>query len=390
MALYADILNNAAKKWGCPDMLESAKTGIKKFPFSSPQLNYCTYGGIPRGMITEFCGEEGGGKSTTAIDICHSAVKILEQEFDDKVNNYRTAIAQGKKEYAGPLEDLIDEGPRRVCYWDLEHSFDYKWAAKMGLVKGTLDVAQPPNVDAESILDVIEALVCSGHCGLLVLDSIPSLVPKTELEKKYGEATVAALANKLTRFMRKITPLCAKYDCALLLINQIRDSQDNPYEIKTPGGRAVKFYSSLRMYFRLGYPVDFAGNELKMSAENPAGYLVNTKVLKHKAGGFDRKVGSYFLMVESGIRPDFDYAKLAIDKYGIIRKSGGWYTLCDPVTGEVLEDNEGKVVKINGQVRVYEYLQQNPSYYESLRNFIDSDLNNSDPEFDVAEEGENE
>lgn len=389
MASYYDILNSAAKKWSCPDMLESAKTGIKKFPFASPQLNYCTYGGVPRGMITEFCGEEGGGKSSTAIDICHSAVQILEEEYETKVNDYRNAIAQGKKEYAGPLEDLMDEGPRRVCYWDLEHSFDYKWAAKMGLMKGTLDVVQPPNIAAESILNVLQDLICTGTCGLLVIDSIPSLVPQTELEKKYEEKTVAALANIMTRFMRKITPLCAKYDCTVLMINQTRDNQENPYAIQTPGGRAIKFYSSLRMYFRLGKPVDFAGNELNMGADNPAGYLVNTKLLKHKAGGFDRKVGSYYLMVDSGIRPDFDYAKLAIDKYGIIRKTGGWYSLCDPESGEILEI-DGKPVKINGLVRVYEYLQQNSEYYDRLRDYIDADLEGAEPEFDVAGEEEND
>ena len=161
----------------------------------------------------------------------------------------------------------------------------------------------------------------------------------------------------------------------MLLINQIRDNMDNPYVINTPGGQALKFYCSLRVLFRLGTPVDAFGNELPSSAENPAGYIVNAKIIKQKAAPFDRKLGSYFLMADSGIRPDFDYAKLAINKYSIIRKTGGWYTLCDPNTGEIMCNDSGAPLKVNGLAKVYDYLHANSDYYQALKTYIENDIN---------------
>ena len=377
MSKVTDILNKKAKEWGCPNMLDSVKDCVPKIPFSAPMLNWLTYGGIPRGRIIEFHGEEGGGKSTTSINVCYNAFKIFQKEFEEKVQKYRDNIAKGKKEYAGPLEDLLEAGPKQIHYWDLEHSFDWQWAGKMGLKKGDITVIQPPNVDAESVCQTIEETIVSDEVGLVVMDSIPSLVTRAELEKKYGERTVSALAGLMTIFMRKITPLTSRHDCTLLMINQTRDNMDNPYVIQTPGGKAIKFYCTTRMYFRKGAPVDFAGNELPNNVENPNGYLINVKLVKQKGAPFDRKVASYFLMSDSGIREDFDYAKLAIQKYGIIKKTGGWFTMCDPETGEVLEQ-DGKVVKINGQVRVYDYLAANPEYYAKLKHYINNDINLDD------------
>lgn len=373
MPKYKDMLNKAAKAWNCPDMLDSVKDCIPKIPFSAPMLNWMTYGGVPRGRIVEFFGEEGGGKSSTAIDICASAKNIFQKEFEDKVQEYRDKISQGKKEYTGPLEDLLDQGPKAVVYWDLEHSFDWQWAGKMGLKKGEIDVAQPPDVAAEDQCQLIQDAIVTGEIGLVVIDSVPSLVTKSELEKKYGERTVSALAGLMTIFMRKLTPLTGRYDCTVILINQVRENMDNPYVVQTPGGKAIKFYCTTRIYFRKGAPVDFAGNELPQNTENPNGYLINTKLMKQKGAAFDRKVASYFLMADSGIREDFDYAKLAIQKYNIIQKSGGWFTMCNPETGEVLED-EGKVVKINGLVRVYDYLATHSDYYNAIKRYINADI----------------
>lgn len=380
---YKDLLNKKAKEWGCPDMLNRAKQAIAKIPFSSPLLNYATYGGVPRGRIVEFHGEESGGKSTTSIDLCYNAHRVFAEEHEAKIQEYRDKIAAGKKEYAGPLEDLIDSGPKAIIYWDLEHSFDWEWAGKMGLKEGDIDIVQPPDVSGEEICQTIEDVVASGEVGLIVLDSIPSLVTAAELNKKYGERTVSALAGLMTTFMRKITPICSRYDCTLLLINQTRDNMDNPYVVQTPGGKAIKFYCTLRLYFRRGAQVDFAGNELPANVEDPAGYLINVKVVKQKGAPFDRKMASYFLMAQSGIRPDFDYAKLAINKYGIIIKKGGWFTLCDPETGEILEQN-GTPVKINGQVKVYDYLHEHPDYYSKLKRYILNDINGVEPDMSDA------
>lgn len=374
---YKDLLNKKAKEWGCPDMMDSVKDNIPKIPFSSPLLNWATYGGVPRGRIVEFHGEESGGKSTTAIDICKNAVSIFKSEYEEKVQKYRELIAQNKKEYAGPLEDLLDAGPKSVIYWDLEHSFDWNWAGKMGLKKGDLVVVQPPDIAGENIIQAIRELIATGEVGLVVFDSIPSVSTRAQIEKKIGERTVGQLAGLMTDFMRMATPLCSRYDCLLLLINQTRDNMDNPYVVQTPGGRAIKFYSTLRMYFRKGAPLDFAGNELAQNVENPAGYKITVKIVKQKGAPFDRKVASYYLMAQTGIRPDFDYAQLAINKYNIIIKKGGWFTMCDPYTGEILEE-DGKPVKVNGQVKVYDYLEEHPDYYNKLKDFITADINGND------------
>jgi len=371
---FMDVLNKKAKEWGCLDMMNSVKDNIPKIPFSSPLLNYITYGGVPRGRVVEFFGEEGGGKSTTAQDICYQAKLAFEREHEEQVQRYRELVAQGKKEYAGPLEDLIDRGPKKVLYWDMEHTFDWSWAGKIGLRKGDIAVAQPSDIPAEQQCQALQDAVCEGDLGLVVVDSIPSFVTAAELEKKYGERTVASLPGLMTSFMRKMTPLCSKYDCTLLLTNQTRDNMDNPYVIQTPGGRAIKFYCTLRLYFKKGAQLDFAGNEIPQNVENPAGYKINVKVAKQKGAPFDRKVGSYFLMSQSGIRPDFDYAKLAIDKYNLIIKKGAWFSICDPETGVILEE-DGKPVKMNGLLKVYDYLAANQDYYEKLKKFIENDIN---------------
>lgn len=383
MSNYRNILAKAAKNWNCPDLFSSVKKDVPKIPFSAPMLNWATYGGIARQRVTEFLGAPGGGKSSSAIDLCYNAHSIFEAEHAAKIQEYREAIAKGKKELSGPLEDLIESGPKNILYADLEHSFDFKWANKMGLTEDMADIMQPPDLPAEEILNMILDTIQSNECGLVIIDSIPSLVPKSELEKKLGERTVAALAGLMTIFLRKVVPMLTKYDCTLLLINQTRPNMENPYVINSPGGEAIKFYSSTRILFRLGSPVDFAGNELPMSTENPNGYLVTTKLLKQKAAAFDRKVASYFLMADSGIRPDFDYAKLAINKYGIVRKGGAWFTMCDPFTGEILEDETGKPVKVNGVLKVYDYLAEHVDYYNKIKAYITADINGT--EVDMSE-----
>lgn len=398
---YADIIKKKMKEWDAPDMMETKNVG-SKIPFSSPLLNYATYGGIPRNAMTEFFGQEGGGKSTTAVDICKTASILFKKEHEQQVEDMRLKISSGKKEYAGPLEDLIERGPKKVLYIDLEHSFDTDWAETLGVNREEVDIMQPPDTPAEQILQMIQEITETGEVGIIVLDSIPSLVTQAEMDKKYGERTVSSLAGLMTTFMRKMTPLCSRYETTLLLINQIRDNMDNPYVVSTPGGKAIKFYCSLRIQFNIGNPVDFLGNELPKNAENPAGYMINARLVKQKSAPFDRKNASYFLMASSGIRPDFDFAKLAIDKYGIIKKAGAWFTLCDPETGEVMMNSNNAPLKLNGLAKVYDYLKADQSYFNKLKAYIEADINGDDPlealkELDVAatsseddEEGEEE
>jgi recombination protein RecA len=245
---------------------------------------------------------------------------------------------------------------------------------------------QPPNVIGEDLLQTVRDIVSTGEVGLVVLDSIAALTPKAVLEKKIGERTVAALAGLMTTFSMLITPLLTRYHCTLILINQIRDNLDNPYVVNTPGGKAPKFFASLRMQFRKGKFVDFLGGELPNNAENPAGCIIQATITKQKTAPNDRKMGSYYLMFDSGIRPDFDYALLAMNDYSLIRKTGGWYSFVSPKTGEVLENADGKPIKVNGMANVYSYLQTNSTYYEELKEYIMNDINGKSGE--ITDDGE--
>lgn len=388
---FSNIIKKKQKDWDCPELMTRATSDSgKKLPFSSPLLNWCTYGGIPRSCYTEFFGAPGGGKSTTSIDICKNAIQVFRKEYEDQIKEYQDKVSSGKKEYQGPLEDLQELGPKKILYVDLENSFDVKWAVTLGIDKedivsenNVFNIMSVPNVAAEDVLQTVIDLIQTDEVGLVVIDSIPSLVPRQMLEKQMGERTVAALAGCLNVFFVKAVPLLKKYNCTMLAINQIRDNMDNPYVTKTPGGNAPKFYASLRMEFRIGNPVDVFGNELPKNTEDPSGYIINAKLVKQKSAPSDRKMGTYFLMFDGGIREDFDYAKLAVNKYQFIRKQGGWFTICDPYTGEVMEDTEGKIVKVHGMNKVYDYLKENSEYYNKIKRYITEDLNGQDHLIDV-------
>ena len=382
MSRYADIIKKKQKDWNCEELMSSAnREAGSKIPFSSPLMNYCTYGGIPRAAITEFFGDPGGGKTTTSVDICKNAVVMFESEYDAEVAKLQDVLSNGKNPaVSAQLADLQDRGPKRVLYIDLEHSFDKKWSKTLGIDDSKIDVMQPPDVVAEDILQTMQEIIETGEIGLIVLDSVPSLVPRNELEKKIGERTVAALAGVLTVHLRKVVPLLKRYDTTIIYINQTRDNLDNPYVVNTPGGKGLKFYASLRMLFKIGTPVDFLGNELPSNTENPAGYIVTAKLVKQKSAPWDRKLGSYYLMCNSGIRIDMDYANLAVKKYGIIHKAGAWFTLTVPGTGEVLVNESGLPVKLNGMSKVFDYLQENPEYFKLIQDYIMNDINNTPSE----------
>jgi recombination protein RecA len=375
MASFEDIIKKCSKEWACPELMDSVnKVSGRKIPFSSPSLNWATYGGVPRNALTEFYGVPGGGKTTSAIDICKNALDIFLEEYNEEVANLEQKISEGKKEYKVALSDLKDRGPKKILYVDLEHSFDKKWASTLGITNKAIEIMQPPNVAAEKIIQSVQELMESNQVGLIVLDSIPSLVTQAELEKKYGERTVASLAGLMTVFCRKLTQLLTRYDTTMIFINQLRVNMDNPYVDQTPGGEAIKFYSSLRLSFKLGVPLDFVGNDLPMKAENPAGYKIVVNIKKQKSAPFDRKQAEYYLMAQSGLRVDFEFANLAIKQYEIIRKNGAWFTICDPETKEPLEV-DGSIVKLNGMTKVYDYLQNNPEYYDRMCKYIIDDIN---------------
>lgn len=377
---YADIIKRAQKAWKCDKPLVNSVTEVEgeKIPFTSPLLNWVTYGGIPRNRISVLYGDYGSGKTTTVLDICVNAAKKFREEFDAEIADLRQRLSEGDKSVEDRIEELQERGPKKVVYLDIEHAFDTKWAALLGLIFDgsitNIDVIQPPNVVAEDILQFIREIVETGEIGLIAVDSVIALTPKTVLEKTIGERTVAALAGLLAVFHPIIVPMLTRYGCTLVEINQIRDNLANPYDVNIPGGKSIKFYPSFMARFRKGRYVDFLGNELPNNTDNPSGCIIEMQVTKQKTAPNDRRLGTYYLMFNSGIRPDFDFAQLAINSYSLIRKSGGWFSFVSPITGELITAPDGKPVKVHGMDAVYNYLNSDTEYYEALQKYILDDI----------------
>ena len=306
----------------------------KRIPFTSPRMNYCTFGGIPVGKITEFYGEEHGGKTTTALDI---------------VANYQQS----------------DDG-RDVLYIDAENTLDVEWAKKIGVDVDKMYILQPKAQSAEEIFQIIEDSVDTGEVGLWVLDSIGVLVSSLEMDEKktYEDKVYGGISLPLTRFSKKIEMLMQRHKCTGIGINQIRDNLASMYGgISTPGGKAWKHCCSVRMQFSRGSFLDENGNEIKRSSETPAGNIVMMSMTKNKTCPPTRRTGYYSLNYETGIDYIRDLIEVAI-KYDIIRKSGAWFDIVDIETGEVIEG------KIHGQASVYEKLKTDKELFDKIQGQI--------------------
>lgn len=293
----------------------------KRIPFTSPRMNYCTFGGIPIGKLIEFYGEEHGGKTTTALDI---------------VANYQN------------MEDA-----RGVLYVDAENTLDVEWAQKIGVNVDDLVILQPKSQSAEQIFQFICDAVDTGEVGLWVLDSIGALMSQQELDKTLEEKTYAGISQSLTKFGKKVEMLMQRHKCTGIGINQIRDDLNSTWGgVVTPGGKAWKHFCSVRLQFSRGKFIDEKGNELTRGAENPVGNIVMMSMTKNKTCPPTRRTGFYTLNYDEGI----DYLKDLVDvaiKYGIIDKRGAWFTILDTETGEALAD------KVQGQASVYQALDDN-------------------------------
>ena len=308
----------------------------QRIPFTSPRMNYCTFGGLPVGKLVEFYGEEHGGKTTTALDI---------------VANYQN------------MKDA-----RRVLYVDAENTLDVEWAQKLGVEVSQLYIMQPKSQSAEDIFQFICDSVDTGEIGLWILDSIGALMSKQELEKDMDEVTYGGISKPLTKFGKRIEMLNARHRCLGIGINQERADLGNPYGgTTTPGGKAWKHFCSVRMQFRRGKYVDANRNELNKSAETPAGNIVLMSMSKNKTCPPTRRTGFYTINYENGI----DYLKDLVDvaiKYGIIDKHGAWFTIVDTETGDILQD------KIQGQASVFENLDSDMELLKRVEELVDKSM----------------
>lgn len=309
----------------------------KRIPFTSPRLNYMTFGGLPIGKLIEFYGENHGGKTTTALDI---------------VANYQHM-----------------EGAKDVVWADMENTFDVVWATKLGVDVDRLWILKPEGQGAETLFDTIIQMIDTGEVGLVVIDSYGAMMSNKEFEDDIEDKNYGGIAMALTKFSKKAEMLCNKYEVTVIGINQMRAKMGDPYGGQTTtGGEAWKFLCSVRMEFRMGKYIDAKGNDLTRQAENPAGNYVLVTMKKNKTCPPTRRTGFYTLNYLKGI----DYLKDLIEvalKYGIIEQSGAWFAIKNAETGEQVE-------KFQGQSKVYEYLEDdaNIETLQMIEAFIDSKI----------------
>jgi recombination protein RecA len=312
--------------------------GYQRIPFTSPRMNYCTFGGIPVGKLIEFYGEEHGGKTTTALDV---------------VANY---------------QQLPDA--RKVLYCDCENTLDVEWATKLGVNVDEMIILQPKSQSAEEIFQFICDAVDTGEIGLFVIDSLGAMMSQQELDKTLEDKTYGGISKPLTLFGKKVEMLMHRHKCTGIGINQMREDLNSTWGGQTtPGGKAWKHFCCVRMQFSRGKFIDEKGNELTRSAENPVGNYVMMSMVKNKTCPPTRRTGFYTLNYETGIDYLRDLVEVAI-RYGIIHKHGSWFDLIDTETGEILEGN------IQGQQRVNEYLMEHDNILERVEYLVNDRIQN--------------
>lgn len=334
-----DVINKMNKAAGGDVVISGLPSyDFKRIPFTSPRMNYCTFGGLPIGHLIEFYGEENGGKTTTALDIIANY-----QQMDDA---------------------------RKVLYVDAENTLDAEWATKLGVNVEDMITFKVSSQSAEEVFQFIIEAVESGEVGLWILDSIPALASQQELDKEMTEKTYAGISGPLTVFSRKIEQINHKHRCTGIGINQLRDDLGAMWggAVKTPGGRAWKYFCSMRIQFTKGKFIDEKGNELTRSAESPVGNYIVMSITKTKSCPPTRRTGFYTLNYEYGIDYLRDLVEVAM-RYGIIDKAGSWFSIVNPETGE-------QIVKLQGQNKVNEYLEdeENESVLSMIENYIDEQL----------------
>jgi recombination protein RecA len=301
-------INQIIKKHGEGSVMKlgaiSQKLAIEAIPTGSLALDLALgVGGIPRGRVTEIFGTESSGKTTLALHIIAQAQKLGGTAF----------------------------------YIDAEHAFSCEYAASLGVKWEDLPISQPDN--GEQALDITEDLVKTTCVDIIVIDSVPALVPRAEIEGEMGDTHIGLQARLMSQALRKLVATMSKSHTAVVFINQLREKVGIIFgspEV-TPGGRALKFYSSVRIDLRKGESIKH-GSEV-------IGHRVRAKVVKNKVAPPFRSA-EFDLMFNSGISREGDIVDLGA-ALGIMKKSGAFYTYGDIKLGQ-------------GRENAKDYLTQNP------------------------------
>jgi len=294
----------------------SAKVAVDYIPTGSLSLDLALgIGGIPRGRITEIFGPEASGKSTLCQHI----------------------IAEAQKN--GGM----------AAYIDVEHALDPSYAATCGLKVADLLISQPDT--GEQALEITETLVRSGAIDIVVIDSVAALVPRAEIEGDMGDSHVGLQARLMSQALRKLTAAISRSHTSVVFVNQLREKVGiifgNP-EV-TPGGRALKFYSSVR--------IDLRRVENIKIGTKIVGTRIRAKVVKNKVASPFRSA-EFDIMFDQGISRESDLIDLGVET-GIIKKNGAFFSLDDTRLGQ-------------GRENAKEFLRQQPDLSREIEQQIRS------------------
>lgn len=357
---------------------------IKRIPFTSPRLNYETYGGIPRGRISMFVGAESSGKTTTSLDSIKNGQKLFEKEWAEELVQLQEKLEQPKltKTEKSELDERIKylnkRGPLKIVYFDAEGTIDADWCSKLGVDINNVYIFRLHQQTAEQFLQQVLDVADSDDVGLIVIDSIAGLVPQQIYEESLEKKNMGGNASVITMFVNKVIPKLSEHNITCIIINQIRGDFTNPYaEFSIPGGHALKHHCSLILAFKKGAFIDESGEEQKKSYETPQGNIVLVHVNKTKVFKPDRRVGFYTLSYDHGIDVVLDLFDVAVT-YDIIAKAGSWFTIINPDTKEALLDADGEMIKFQGKANMISFLRENPEVFEFIYDYINSRVSNKD------------
>lgn len=348
----AEVMKKISKKYGDNVVRVGAQdlTVDGVLSLGSPSLDFCIYGGVPEGRIVEFSGPEGSGKTTNAFLAAASY-----QRAEVKRN---------------------PENPRSIVFLDNEGTLDREWAAKMGYdisEDATVPtiLIRPEAQSAEEIFDMALDMLKTGEVGLLIFDSIATLVPMQIADESMEKQQMGGIAKALTRFANTAIGLLRKYKATLIAINQVRENIGGyGPALSTPGGRAWKHACSMRLMFKRGAFFDEDGNELTTSAESPAGHIIDMAVLKTKTCRWDRKLGHAHLNYTRGVDIVQDTIDVALHLGFIDNSAQGMYKLIDPETGALMIDAEGNEIKIRGKKNVATYFREHTAQWRKLYDMV--------------------
>ncbi len=263
-------------------------------------------GGFPRGRVIEIYGPESGGKTTLTLQVIAEAQKLGGQ----------------------------------AAFIDAEHALDPSYARKLGVDVDNLLVSQPDH--GEQALEIAETLIRSGGVDVVVIDSVAALVPKAELEGDMGDPSMGLQARLMSQALRKLTAIVSKSRTCLIFINQIREKIGvmfgNPET--TTGGRALKFYASMR--------VDIRRIQAIKDGDRVVGSRTRAKIVKNKVAAPFREA-EFDILYGEGISREGDLIDLGVDK-GILEKSGTWISFAGERMGQG-RDNARVFLKENADVR---------------------------------------